>query len=225
MIGRGGASTGQVQDRRKESVVRAHVVVRAATPDDLPDLVALWHEQRSLSARSERVVPEPTAEGALQLLARAQSDGATRVVVATLGEAVAGLAVMRHEPFAALFDVQSVHLHYLHVREGFRRRGVGHALVAAAAAFAEEVGAEHVVSDVLPQLREANRFYARLGFGPVVVQRVASVPALRRRLGAGRRQAPLDELLSRRRSVRSRAQLVAVDPVGSTTASEHGAAG
>ena len=205
--------------------MRAHVVVRAATPDDLPDLVALWHEQRSLTARSERVIPEPTVEGALQLLAKAQADCGTRVVVATLADAVAGLAVMRHEPFAALFEVRSVHLHYLHVREGFRRRGVGRALVAAAAGFAEEVGAEHVVSDVLPQLREANRFYARLGFGPVVVQRVASVPALRRRLAAGRRHAPLDELLSRRRSVRSRSQLVAADPFPTAATSEQGATG
>ena len=188
--------------------MRGQIVVRGATPDDLPDLLALWGEQRSLTTRSERIGPEPSVPGALETLARAQRNPDTRVVLATLGETVVGMAVMRREPFAALFDRQAVHLHYLQVREGFRRRGVGHSLMAAAAAFAEEVGAEHVVCNVLPHLREANRFYARLGFAPVVVQRVAAVPALRRRLAAHRGHAALDQVLSRRRSIRSRQGLV-----------------
>jgi ribosomal protein S18 acetylase RimI-like enzyme len=185
-------------------VARSLVVVREATPDDLPDLLLLWQQQRDLLGRADRVFPEPSVEAALALVRRAAGDPHTRLVVATLGDAVVGLAVLTHEPFAALFDVRSVHLHYLHVHDGYRRRGVGHALVAAAASFAEDVGAEHVVSSVAPQLREANRFYAQLGFAPVAVFRMASVPAVRRRLAGDRRHGALDELLSRRRSLRSR---------------------
>ena len=74
--------------------------------------------------------------------------------------------------------------------------------MAAAVAFAEEFGAEHVVVNVFPQLREANRFYARLGFCPLVVRRVASTAGLRRKLEpqpvASR---PLARVLARRRSV------------------------
>ncbi len=195
-------------------MVRAHVVVRQATPDDLPDLLALWREQRELAGRTERVAPEATVEGALEALARAHRDPGTRIIVAVVGEAVVGLAVLTHEPFAALFDVRAVHLNYLQVRDGCRRRGVGHALVAAAAGFAEEVGAEHVITHVLPQLREANRFFARLGFGPVVVQRAAPVPALRRRLATDSRNGALDELLSRRRSLRSRSRISAASSDG-----------
>lgn len=185
-------------------MLRAHVMVRPATTDDLPDLLALWREQRALAGRAERMTPEPSAEAVLRLLARAHADPGTRIVVACVDHAVVGLAVLTHEPVGALFDTRAVHLHCLQVNEGHRRRGVGHALVAAAAGFAEEVGAEHVVSTVLPHLREANRFYAALGFGPAVVQRVAAVPALRRRLAADRRHGALDELLSRRRTGRSR---------------------
>ena len=76
-----------------------------------------------------------------------------------------------------------VQIDYLHVRPAFHRRGVGRALVAAATAYAEEVGSEHVAVNVLPQVREANRFYAKIGFTPLVVRRVASVATPRRSSG------------------------------------------
>jgi len=195
-------------------VARALVAVREATPDDLPDLLMLWRQHRDLAGRSERVLPDPTVAGALDLLRRAAQDAHTRIMLATVGDSVAGIAVLTHEPLAALFDTRVVHLHYLQVREGYRRRGVGHALVAAAASFAEQVGAEHVVSSVAPNLREGNRFFAQLGFAPVAVHRLASVPALRRRLAADRRHGALDELLSRRRSLRNRAQRTPAPPAG-----------
>ena len=94
-----------------------------------------------------------------------------------------------------------VQIDYLYVRAAFHRRGVGKALVTAATAYAEEIGSEHVCVNVLPQVREANRFYAKIGFTPLVVRRVASVATLRRSLGLD----PADSkrragLLARRRS-------------------------
>lgn len=192
--------------------MRTHAVVREATPDDLPDLLALWRLQRDLAGRAERAFPEPTVEGALDLLARSNDDPARRILVAVSDRDVVGLLVLSAEP-AGLFDGQAVQIHCLQVRPGSQRRGIGKLLVAAAAGFAEEVGADHVVTNVLPHLRDANRFYARLGFGPVVVQRVAAVPLLRRRLAADRRHGALDELLSRRRSTRSRSLLAAGGPL------------
>jgi ribosomal protein S18 acetylase RimI-like enzyme len=93
-------------------------------------------------------------------------------------------------------------VHYLHVREGKRRRGVGKALLAAAASFAEEVGAEHLITSVLPQLRETNRFYARLGFSPVVIRRSVPVSVLRRCLMAQGVAGATDNVLVRRRTLR-----------------------
>jgi hypothetical protein len=77
-------------------------------------------------------------------------------------------------------------------------------LVAAAAAYADEIGADHVAVSVAPGLREPNRFYARLGFSPVVVRRVAPVAILRRRLSTGEHPVAALEELTRRRLVSRR---------------------
>lgn len=187
-------------------MARPLVSVRPATPDDLPELLAMWREHRDLGVRYERVVPEPSEDAVLAALRSCQCQEHARFVVATIGDEVVGMAVLTTEPFAALFDAPTVHLNYLHVRAGHRRRGVGHALVAAAAAHAEDVGAEHVVTGVHPRLREAQRFYAQLGFGPMVVRRVAPVSVLRRRVGLDRSAQGAD-VLARRRSLRSRVRV------------------
>jgi ribosomal protein S18 acetylase RimI-like enzyme len=77
------------------------------------------------------------------------------------------------------------------VADAHRRRGAGKALVSAAVLYADEHGAENVVVSVYPQHRDANRFYARLGFAPYVVRRVAGVGPLRRKLGSPEGRAAL----------------------------------
>jgi hypothetical protein len=79
--------------------------------------------------------------------------------------------------------------------------------VAAAAAYADELGSEHVAVNVLPHVREDNRFYAKIGFTPLVVRRVASVATLRRSLGleATVRSSRAGLLARRRSAVRTRA--------------------
>ncbi|NHC12222.1 GNAT family N-acetyltransferase [Motilibacter deserti] len=185
---------------------RPSVSVRAAVPADVPALVEMWSELRELSR--DRAAPVPSERGVRARLERADQDPDLRIVVATLDGEVAGMAVLTHQPYAALFDVQSVHLHFMHVRDGFRRKGVGHALVAAAAAYAEEMGADHVMTSTLPTARDANRFYARLGFAPMVVRRAAPVATVRRRLAAdaGVPEA-VEGVVARRRSLRSRSRL------------------
>ena len=73
---------------------------------------------------------------------------------------------------------------YLHVRRS-SAAGVGRALLAAAAWFADEVGAEDVSVNVPSGLREANRFYAKIGFTPMVRppdrDRLDAAPQARRR--------------------------------------------
>lgn len=188
-------------------MTRPLVAVREATPDDLPDLLVMWRELRRLGSRYERAIPQPTEEGVLSRLHLAHDDPRVRILVAVIGEEPVGMAVLTYQPFAALFDAYSVHVHYLHVREGSRRHGAGRALVAAAAAFAEEVGAEHVLTSVASQLRETQRFYARLGFAPAVVRRVAPVATLRRRLTADGHTRAGQDLLARRRSVVTRSRI------------------
>ena len=190
---------------------RPAVVVREATVDDTPALLAMWSELRDMGGRIERLMPGPDAEGLRERLAWVATDPSSRVLVAIVDDdEVAGMTLLIDSPYAPLFEQRAVHAHYLHVRDGFRRRGVGKALLAAAVAFAEEVGAEHVMTSVLPQMRETQRFYARLGFSPVVVRRSAPVSVLRRRLAPSGATSVTDNLLARRRSLRRvRAAVVA----------------
>ena len=190
---------------------RPAVVVREATVDDTPALMAMWSELRDMGGRIERLMPGPDADGLRERLAWVATDPSSRVLVAIVDDdEVAGMTLLIDSPYAPLFEQRAVHAHYLHVRDGFRRRGVGKALLAAAVAFAEEVGAEHVMTSVLPQMRETQRFYARLGFSPVVVRRSAPVSVLRRRLAPSGATSVTDNLLARRRSLRRvRAAVVA----------------
>lgn len=181
---------------------RPAVVVRDAVEDDLPALLLMWTELRDLGGRMERLMPGPDDEAMRKRLVEVDADPYSRALVAVVDGEVAGMVLLTYTAYAPLFDQQAVHAHYLHVRDGFRRRGVGKALLAAAVAFAEETGAEHVMTSVLPQLRETQRFYARLGMSPVVVRRSAPLSVLRRRLAPSGAATVTDSLLARRRSLR-----------------------
>jgi GNAT superfamily N-acetyltransferase len=183
-------------------VSRHPVLVRDAVPGDVIGLTALWAELRDLARGLDRMLPVGDAEACLERLQAISEDPNSRAMVATVDGEVAGMVVLSVTSFAPLFDQRAVHAHYLHVRSGFRRRGVGKALLAAAVSFADETGAEHVIASVLPQLRDTQRFYARLGFGPLVVRRSVPVGVLRRRLGGPAAAQLADHLVARRRSLR-----------------------
>lgn len=183
-------------------MTRPTVAVRDAGPDDLPALLDMWRELRELGGRLDRTMPAASEDGVLDRLQAIGDDPRSRALVATVDGEVAGLAVLTSTTYAPLFDQSAVHVHYLHVREGFRRRGVGRGLLAAAVTVADEVGAEHVITSVQPQLRDTQRFYARLGFGPVVVRRSVPVSTLRRRLNGESRPTTADSVLARRRTLR-----------------------
>ena len=183
-------------------MTRPAVLVRGARPDDLPALLLMWDELREMGSRLERVIPPSDAAGVLERLESVSRDPDSCAVVAVVDDEVAGMAVLTATAYAPLFEQRAVHAHYLHVRDGFRRRGVGKALLTAAVSFADDVGAEHVITSVLPQMRDTQRFYARLGFGPVVVRRSVSVSALRRRLTGAPAPSSADHLVARRRSLR-----------------------
>jgi len=165
-------------------VPRSPVLTRTATLADVPSLASLWRELRQVGGRAERAVNPVAIPDIEQRLAATIQDPDCRVVLATAEGQPAGMAVLRvacPDPLSSSQVVQVVHVI---VADGQRRRGVGHALVSAAADFADERQVEHLTAGMYPSLRDASRFYARLGFAPVLVQRVAQVAAVRRRLGA-----------------------------------------
>ena len=164
---------------------RIPVSTRPATVGDVPLLVGLWGELRQVGARAERAVNPMSVPDVGNRLAQAISDDDCRVVVAHAEDELAGMAVLRDLRPDPLSEHRVVQVSHVVVASGMRRRGVGHALLAAAADFADERQIEHVSAGVYPSLRDVSRFYARLGFAPVMVHRVAPVAVLRRRLGNG----------------------------------------
>jgi len=180
--------------------------VRAATLDDLPALLSFGDELRDqvVHAACEgsgrgRAMPA-TARAQLEQRYREALDDPDRhlvLVVGDDGEAL-GMALLTVASANALLDLRAVHMSHAVVADRHKRRGAGRALVAAATSFAEEQGIEQLVVSVHPGSREANRFFARLGFAPLAVRRTAPVAAVRRRLSQAETR-PVAEHVVRRR--------------------------
>src|SRR4051794_41573270 len=200
---------------------RSTVRVRPATAEDVPVLLAFGDEMR------DRLLP--SADGKRTRAANGRSLDARyleavtdpdRHLVVAVGEddVPLGMAMFTVGPASALLDLPAVHVSHVVVADRNRGRGAGKALVAAAAGYADDHGVDQVVVSVNPTSREANRFFARLGFAPLAVRRAAPVSVIRRRLQTADVEAP-DRVVRRRplRPVRLRAgaaalPLGAVDP-------------
>lgn len=179
-------------------MTRSPVVTRAATDADLPVLLGLLEELRHVGGRAERAV-NPFSVGHLaDRLREVLSDDSHRVVLACIDDAPAGMAVLRVARPDPLATGRLVQVSHVFVSRAMRRRGVGQALVDAATEFALERQVDHVAVGVYPSLRDVSRFYARLGFAPAVLYRIAPVAVLRRRRTKERQPDPYGDVLRRR---------------------------
>jgi GNAT superfamily N-acetyltransferase len=168
-------------------VARSKVRVRAAVPSDLDVLIRFTEEAVEREGLRSRGSGRHLRGKELRArCARLLADPAHRVVVATddRTDEVLGAAIFGFDPATVLTEIASVYVSYLLVAPQHRRRGAGRALVAAAAGYAEELGVDHVVVGVTTPGREANRFFARLGFAPLVIRRIVPVATLRRALAS-----------------------------------------
>jgi GNAT superfamily N-acetyltransferase len=164
-------------------VIRSSVTVRPACGEDVASLLELLAEMREALGRRAPRGTEAHRASPQEQLESLLGDAWARVLVAESAGEVLGMAHLHVVAPTFLADTRLVHAAMLHVRRSARARGAGRALMIAATAYAEEVGAEHVSVDVYPQHRESQRFYVRLGFAPLVVRRVAPVALLKRKLG------------------------------------------
>jgi len=129
-----------------------------------------------------------------------------RAFLAVADERPVGYVVLSRRPLSFMTDSQCVSIEQIFVSRDARRSGAARALVGAAAAYADRLGAEQIASSVPSHGREANRFFARLGFSTFVVRRVTTTSALHRKLATGDEPQPaIDKLLQRRRSLRAQA--------------------
>jgi GNAT superfamily N-acetyltransferase len=129
---------------------------------------------------------------------RLLADPGHRVVLAVLpgpnahggqdaAEQPVGLAVLGTEPLSVVLGSPQVTIDWFVVHPDHRRRGTGVALLHAAAAYAAETGADHVVAAAGGHEAERQRFFARMGFAPLATRRIVGREQLRRQVSAWQR--------------------------------------
>ena len=187
---------------------RPQVVVRLVDEAHQQPLVDLFVEGRvEAGGSSEAALRIASAGGLANVLRRPE----VSAFVAYADSTPVGFLVLTDSLAGPFADSPCTAIDQLFVSSSWRRHGVARQLVAAAAAHADRVGAESIVSHVPSQVRDANRFFARLGFSPTVVRRVTTPAALHRKLAVATGQSArisrtgLEEVLQRRRSARFRA--------------------
>lgn len=178
--------------------MRASVSVRPATAADLPALLGLWMEAQDNWRGGDRGRLAEAPAAVVTRLEELVEGPDVEVLVATSGAEPVGMTMLAPAALGPLSESPALQMSYAVVSDRHRRRGVGRALVAAATAHAEALGLGSVMVNVPPAMREAHRFYARLGFAPLVTRRAAPVSVLRRRLGAPARRLPVEDLVRRR---------------------------
>lgn len=161
---------------------RAAVVVRDAVPEDADALRAIWSDFTcDFDRRFREDAPRDHVRRAVR---RLQTDPCERLVVALVDEVPVGVAHLRRAAVSPIHDEDAVHVGYLHVLTGHRRRGVGKSLLETAANWADEKDTKHIMASVAANARDSNRFLARLGLTQVAVVRATTVASLQAKLGA-----------------------------------------
>ena len=182
---------------------RPAITVRRVGADEERPFTELWMASRVETGASPEVVARAASEG--RIAAALHRDDVRAYLASCDGNPV-GFAVAATSPFSALTDAPCVTIDHLYVAPDQRRHGVARHLMSAVTLYADSRGCDQIGCNVPAQHRDANRFFARLGFSSQVVRRITTVAALRRRLGADEpRHHSLETILHRRRSLRARA--------------------
>lgn len=179
--------------------VLVHPVV---TEEEREVLVRLWLSASIEAGVSPEVASRKASQGSVDTaLGRPDVHGFLAYLDgAPVGFLVATESVMRFGENDELVIEQ------IFVTKAARRHGVARALLHTATGLAERLGFDRIASAVPSTARDANRFFARLGFGPAVTRRVASVSAVRRRVAPVETTGSRERLLHLRRSMRARGQ-------------------
>ena len=186
---------------------RPSISVRRVGQDEERSFAELWMASRVEAGVSPEVASRAASEG--RITAALHREDVRAYIALSDGQAV-GFAVAATSPFSALTEAPCVTIDQLYVSPEQRKHGVARQLMSAVTLYADSRGCEQIGCNVPAQHREANRFFARLGFSSQVVRRITTVSALRRRLGTDERHhASLEQLLHRRRSLRARARATA----------------
>jgi GNAT superfamily N-acetyltransferase len=193
---------------------RSRVITRTARAADLPAVLGLVRQHRADAHAEDVLTGHTRLNAAAAGFRRLLEDPGHRVVLAVLpgspapdgggaGEVAVGLAVLGLDPLSLVLGNPQVTVEMFVVHRGYRRCGAGALLLAAAAAYAEQTGATHVVAAVGAHDAERQRFFARMGFAPLTTRRIVAVDSLIRSLATWQRNglpvpAPRRERMTRR---------------------------
>jgi L-amino acid N-acyltransferase YncA len=177
---------------------RSRVMTRTARLADLPAVLALVRQHRAEAHAEDVLTGSPPPAAAAAGFRRLLGDPGHRVVLAVLpgpnaaaggadAEVAIGLAVLGLDPLSQVLGAPQVTVDTFVVHRGHRRQGAGAALLRAAAAYAQETGAAHVVAAVGGHEAERQRFFARMGFAPLATRRIVALESLTRSLAAWQR--------------------------------------
>jgi ribosomal protein S18 acetylase RimI-like enzyme len=185
MVARAAIVGRPVQSSGGSLVSRVNIRVRPATTDDVPALVELLQSvDVSTGTFSGKPLQDSSPEHLTERFADILSNSDRVLLVAAEDAgAVVGMLAARNDDVGAIDLTPVLHVTHLMVAPGHRRRGIGRSLLAAAVQLADEAGIEHLLATAAAGSREGNRYLARLGFGPLVVHRIAATSTLRRSLG------------------------------------------
>jgi predicted N-acetyltransferase YhbS len=181
---------------------RIPVTVRAAAPGDVPALRAVWDDVL------RRADDRDKARDVERILDEVADDERREIVVAEYDGQVVGAVYLQATTLTPLNLEPSVLALSPHVLDGFRRKGVGTALMDAAVRFAEQRGIGHLATAAVSDSRDGNRFMARLSLVPQAVLRVSTTQGVRGRLSSRRSAHPrsssrhIDRVIAARRGRR-----------------------
>lgn len=185
----------------EEIVSRPQFTVRRVTPELAPDFTVLW-ATAFLGTSTDSAARADSQDRVALALAR---DDVRAYLAATDGQPV-GFIVLIRSPLSFMGESPRVSIDQIFVLPEARGGGAASALLSAAATYVDRLGADQIFVSFPAQDREANHFFARLGFSADLVRRVTTTTALRRKLATGDEPHPaLNRLLLRRRSLRARA--------------------
>jgi GNAT superfamily N-acetyltransferase len=198
----------------EDAVTGPQVDVRRAGARDVQPALSMCLQARSEWCRGTRAAD---VERLRDRLSETIEDPSRLLLMARVHDRVVGLLLLRTTAVLPLTDQPALHVEQLFVAPSARGAGVGRALLSAAATVAERLGTEQVVALAPPHARQAHRFLARMGFAPLMVQRIVPTSVLRRRTGNAAFRADLNEMIWRRRSQRARTCPAALPADGSPT--------
>lgn len=177
-------------------------VLPVTTAEEGETLTQLWLSASVESGISPEVASRRASQGVVELAL--QRPDVHALLACVDGEAVG--FIVCSEAVMRFGEGDEFVIEQIYVKEKARKHGVARALLHTTTSLAERLGFDRIASAVPSSARDANRFFARLGFGPAVTRRVASVSAVRRRVAPHESSTSRDRLLHLRRSMRAREQ-------------------